>query len=124
METKFKVGDRVRHETLGNGTITLSGFDPYCSDHKVDFGVGGDVWLNERVLTLIDPASDMANPTASPTPDRAMIAAMCLQGYLSIHSVQGSHNRLGGAEFDAEMAAKCAVAYADALIAELQKPKQ
>jgi len=57
MEKKFKVGDRVRHETLGNGTITFSGVDPYCHDHRVDFGIHGDVWMHERVLTLIDPAN-------------------------------------------------------------------
>jgi len=131
METKFKVGDRVRHEKYGEGIVVhiAVGEPPIgvCFD-GMDNGhdckghcMGGKGWYCYGYeLTLITSAQ----PSPPTHPDRAMIAAMALQGYLSIHSFQGSHNRLGGAEFDAEMAAKCAVAYADALIAELQKPKQ
>lgn len=55
---------------------------------------------------------------------REYFAAMALSGYMSIHSNQGSHNMVGGKEFDAKTAAECAVAYADALLAELEKPRQ
>jgi len=131
METKFKVGDRVRHETHGAGmVVSIISRDPafgVCFDemteghHCQGCCIDGKGWYcYEYELTPI--TSDQ--PTPPTHPDRAMIAAMALQGYLSIHSFQGSHNRLGGAEFDAEMAAKCAVAYADALIAELKKTKQ
>jgi hypothetical protein len=149
METKFKVGDRVKHRELGIGIVRYVDDDnvPYAVEFDSDFpghDCDGHVpsenghWCSEFNLTLTETETktERANrlrkelqatpitfvPT-EPAPDRTMIAAMALQGYLSIHSFQGSHNRLGGAEFDAEMAAKCAVAYADALISELQKQK-
>jgi len=131
METKFKVGDRVRHEKHGEGDVVQIAvgehpigvcFYGMANGHDChgQCAKGKGWYCYEYELTLIT-SEQPAPPTH---PDRAMIAAIAMQGYLSIHSFQGSHNRLGGAEFDAEMAAKCAVAYADALIAELQKPKQ
>jgi hypothetical protein len=71
----------------------------------------GDVWMNERVLTLIDPASDMANPN-KPEPSRAMIAAMAMQGFLASSNFRSP-----------EITAKDSVVFADALLSELAKPK-
>lgn len=114
MEQKFKVGDRVRHGKYGKGSVVhiydddLIGvsFDGMtvghgCSGHCVD---GTGWYCKESTLTLVTPAS--------PTPDRAMIAAMCLQGMLT-HTWT-----------DWDRPIKRSVELADALIAELQKPKQ
>jgi hypothetical protein len=125
METRFKVGDRVRHEMLGLGVIINSEAGSNGRDYKVDFGDDGIVWLAERVLTIFESESEIrdrlikemqSTPLTfipnNPDPSRAMIAAMCLQGLLA-----------GGGMFGVEMMAKDAVDLADALIAELAKPK-
>jgi len=115
METKFKVGDRVRHETHGEGDVVhiAVGEQPFgvCFDGMANghdcYGHcmrGKGRYCYEYELTLIT--------SAPPThPDRAMIAAMCLQGFIS------------NGEWDGNVI-EVSVQYADALIAELQKPKQ
>jgi hypothetical protein len=52
-----------------------------------------------------------------PEPSRAMIAAMCLQGLLA------NSPDWNPIESNLEWASRAAVLFADALIAELQKPK-
>ena len=113
METRFKVGDRVRHEQLGRGLVVQceDGSDGY--DYFVYFleeGLG-TMWIAERALTPIIP------PTTEPS--RAMIAAMCLQGLCSMQN-KGTFESVQDC---IDSAAKLSVQYADTLIAELQKPK-
>jgi hypothetical protein len=124
METRFKVGDRVRHEERGEGDVVHIevGEQPFgvcfdgmayghdCHGHCTE---GKGWYCYEYELTLI-PSAQPAPPTH---PDRAMIAAMAMQGILS--SSLGKDNK------DAAISvAKASVMYADALIAELQKTKQ
>jgi hypothetical protein len=116
MEKNFKVGDRVRHPNCGDGTVedvSSDGLRCYVAADTMGEGV---INLSSDLLKLIDPA-----PTASPTPDRAMIAAMCLQGLLASFEFRASR-LYDGHNFGDTAAAS--VRYADALIAELQKPKQ
>jgi len=106
MESKFKVGDRVRHHVHGNGTVmdAQEGYEGiYC-----DFGY----WCDESNLELIDNS-----PTEPMKYDRAMIAAMAMQGELS-----GQSAYINWAN-EIELA-KRAVLVADALLAELEKPRQ
>jgi hypothetical protein len=105
MGHKFKVGDRVRHEQLGRGLVVQcedgsDGYDYFV--YFLDEGLG-TMWIAERALTPIIP------PTTEPS--RAMIAAMCLQGFIA------------NGEWDGNVI-EVSVQYADALTAELAKPKQ
>jgi len=139
METKFKVGDRVSDADYGNGTILH--FDDKDRMYVVDFDVshpalndcngyahsGNGLYIDEVHLTLIDSVEqsfermrkEMLNtpltftPTAAPTPDRAMIAAKLLRTFVKKYSI-----------LNAEDAAKKSVEFTDALIAELERPKQ
>ena len=144
---KFKVGDRVSDADYGNGTILH--FDDKDGMYVVDFDLshpalsdcngyahsGNGMYIDEVHLTLIESVEqsfermrkEMLNtpltfiPTAAPTPDRAMIAAMCLQGIIS------SLDNAGMIQYrscNTDEAAQLALLYTDALIAELQKPKQ
>jgi hypothetical protein len=83
-----------------------------CQGHCID---GKGWYCYEGDLTLI--ASEQPAPTTEPTPDRAMIAAMAMQGLCANHGSYGS----GNGPIDI---AERAVLIADAIIAELQKPKQ
>ena len=105
METRFKVGDRVRHEEHGDGMVC----DVVGKQCLICFTEATDVrkvgWVKRRELTIISHAL---------SPDRAMIAAMAMQGLFAKEqfNVEQAH-----------LVASVAVKYADALIAELQKPK-
>jgi hypothetical protein len=112
METKFKVGDRVRHWEYGDGTVENVSSDGLRSYVNMDDMEDGVINVFSDNLKLIEPA-----PTASPTPDRAMIAAMAMQGILSSSLGKDS-------EEAAILVAKASIMYADALIAELQRPNQ
>jgi hypothetical protein len=133
---KFKVGDRVSDADYGNGTILH--FDDKDGMYVVDFDLshpalsdcngyahsGNGMYIDEVHLTLIESVEqsfermrkEMLNtpltfiPTASPTYDRGLFAA-CMGAGMVAHY---------GNEANMEMA----VMLADALIAELQKPKQ
>jgi hypothetical protein len=123
METRFKVGDRVRHDKYGDGTVKFfeHGDNHYAVEFDKETGWshdgGGHCKLNHASwqmainLALIESESEKNDPE----PDRAMIAAMCLQGLLAAETFAG----LGY-----EDPAVISVRYADALIAELAKPKQ
>jgi hypothetical protein len=122
METKFKVGDRVRHEEHGEGDVVHIAvgeppigvcFDGMANGHDcAGLCMSGKGWYcYEYELTPIT-SEQPAPPTH---PDRAMIAAMAMQGIIS------SGIRVAYLENEVAIAA---VSYADALIAELQKPKQ
>ena len=112
METKFRIGDRVRHPNYGEGTVEYVSRDGMrCYVTKDNMGEGV-INVSSDLLKLIEPA-----PTASPTPDRAMIAAMAMQGILSSSLGKDS-------EEAAILVAKASIMYADALIAELQRPNQ
>jgi hypothetical protein len=116
METKFKVGDRVRHVHGWDSTVeyvSSDGLRCYVVTNTMRDSV---INVSSDRLKLIEPA-----PTALPTPDRAMIAAMCLQGLLSSFEFMASR-LYDGHNFGEPAAAS--VRYADALIAELEKPKQ
>ena len=106
MEKKFKVGDRVRHEEYGTGTV-----DYVNNDHG-------------RCNVILDDNDVLANVMAdtltllhapAPTPDRAMIAAIVCGGYCANQYTPHQNP---------EHVAKYAVEITDALIAELQRPKQ
>ena len=137
METRFKVGDRVRHDKYGDGTVKFfeHGDNHYAVEFDKETGWshdgGGHCKLNHASwqmainLTLIESEPEkrdrlikemQSTPLTfipnDPEPSRAMIAAMAMQGMLA-----------GGGMFGVEMMAKDAVELADALIAELQKPK-
>ena len=116
MEKKFKVGDRVRHVNGWDSTVGYVSSDGLRC--YVDTDVMGDSVINvsSDLLKLIEPA-----PTAAPTPDRAMIAAMCLQGLLASFEFRASR-LYDGHNFGEPAAAS--VRYADALISELEKTKQ
>jgi hypothetical protein len=79
-----------------------------CQGHCID---GKGWYCYEGDLTLI--ASEQPAPTAAPAPDRAMIAAKLMRTFVKKYSM-----------LDAEDAAKKSVEFADALIAERQRPKQ
>jgi hypothetical protein len=107
MEQKFKVGDRVRHLKHGFGTVEQVSPDNFRCHIKLDDD-GETINVLSDFIELIDTA------TNDPSPSRAMIAAMALQGLFAKE------------QFNVEQAdwvASVAVKYADALIAELQKPK-
>jgi len=123
METKFKVGDRVRHETHGAGmVVSIISRDPafgVCFDemteghHCQGCCIDGKGWYcYEKDLTLI-PSAQPAPPTH---PDRANYAFGFAKTMLENTT---EFNELFLARIPIE-----AVALADALIAELQRPKQ
>jgi len=107
MEQKFKVGDRVRQLKHGCGTVEQVSPDNFRCHIKMDDD-GQTINVLSDFMELIDAT---ITPTAN-EPSRAMIAAMCLQGLLS-----------RGGMWDSEVIVTDAVEAADALIAELQKPK-
>ena len=161
METKFKVGDRVRHVLGHEGIIEsaqtdsikvkvtyykprTSGIPPKTRTQRTAFGrkikspnFYDDLYINYKIKEdkyllpswrVVESETEMANRLIKemqstpltfvpnePTPDRAMIAAMAMQGIIS------SGIRVAYLENEVAIAA---VSYADALIAELQKPKQ
>ena len=112
MERKFKVGDGVNNVDYGGGKV-IDVFPHQCNfPYTVAFESGIRDCFDDDGITLID------RPTEPPKYDRAMIAAMCLQGVLSnatsTEYLRNSHSAI----------AEAAVAIADALITELEKPKQ
>ena len=107
---KFKVGDRVRHETLGDGLITQDGG---VGDYKVEFDQNGVLWIGQRALTNLT-VSELEHPS------RAMIAAMAMQGLIQGITWMDANDIICTRPQDV---AEIATVYADALIAELQKPK-
>jgi hypothetical protein len=117
METRFKVGDRVSDHHYGDGTVMhcdgrmhVVAFDeeyPSLNECNGYAPKGNGLWIDMSHLSLI--ATDTTPPTH---PDRAMIAAMALQGLLT-HTWT-----------DWDRPIKRSVELADALIAELQKTKQ
>ena len=114
MERKFKVGDRVNNVDYGNGKV-IDVFPHQCNfPYTVAFESGIRDCFDDDGITLID----RPQPTEQPKYDRAMIAAMCLQGVLSnatsTEYLRNSHSAI----------AEASVAIADALITELEKPKQ
>ena len=114
MERKFKVGDRVNNVDYGDGKV-IDVFPNQCNfPYTVAFDSGMSDCFDDDGITLID----RPQTTEQPKYDRAMIAAMCLQGVLSnatsTEYLRNSHSAI----------AEAAVAIADALITELEKPKQ
>lgn len=114
MERKFKVGDRVNNVDYGDGKV-IDVFPHHCNfPYEVAFESGIGDCFDDDGITLID----RPQTTEQPKYDRAMIAAMCLQGVLSnatsTEYLRNSHSAI----------AEAAVAIADALITELEKPKQ
>ena len=125
MERKFKVGDRVRHKVYGDGTVMFVcnskfGGTPYTvqfdkshpdlhdgklydspsfEDHRCWF-------CNDSNLTLITDRHTYDR-------DRFDAAVAAMQGLLASGNTGGFENT-----------AHRSVSYADALIAELQKPKK
>jgi hypothetical protein len=145
MEQKFKVGDRVRHEQYGDGTVKF--FE--CSDNHYavefdketgwlhdgggHFKVKPTSWQIEMHLTLIESESKKRDRmikecqetpltfiTNDPDPSRAMIAAMAMQGLIQGITWMDDNDIICTRPQDV---AEIATVYADALIAELQKPK-
>ncbi len=109
METKLKKGSRVSHPTCGTGTITtINGDGDRC---HIRTGISEQLH-NVRVdeLTLLD----------APEYDRAGMATAAMQGLLGIDwEIKQEPIEDTLAKMVAWQAVKCA----DALIAELQKPK-
>jgi hypothetical protein len=116
MERKFKVGDRVRHEDYGCGTVA----DAYPGECNFPYSVKFDSGLHDVFAEDDNELMPIKSPMQPEPPkyDRAMIAAMCLQGVLSnatsTEYLRNSHSAI----------AEAAVSIADALITELEKPKQ
>jgi len=102
METRFKVGDRVRHLKHGFGTVEQVSPDNFRCHIKLDDD-GETINVLSDFIELIDTA------TNDPSPSRAMIAAI-MGGGLII-----KYGEL------ADMSS--AVRKADALITELARPK-
>jgi hypothetical protein len=132
METRFKVGDRVTDSSFGNGTVVHFDDEMYvvdfdeskvglndCNGHSKN---GQGLWIREKYLTSETVAernnrliremqsTPLTFVQTDPEPSRAMIAAMCLQGFIS------------NGEWDGNVI-EVSVQYADQLIAELQKPR-
>ena len=114
MERKFKVGDGVNNVDYGGGKV-IDVFPHQCNfPYTVAFDSGVIDCFDDDGITLI------YRPLPDPPKqyDRVMIAAMCLQGVLSnatsTEYLRNSHSAI----------AEAAVAIADALITELEKPKQ
>jgi hypothetical protein len=135
MRTRLKEGDRVSDDDYGNGTILH--FDDKDRMYVVDFDVshpalsdcnghahsGNGLYIDAVHLTLIESAEErvermrkemQSTPITfirtEPDPNRAMIAAMCLQGFIA------------NGEWDGNIITM-SVQYADELLAELAKPK-
>jgi hypothetical protein len=121
METKFKVGDRVRHERFGEGIVrgehdemVAVEFDKAQELHDCygKCAKGKGWYCEEKDLTLITSAQ----PAPPTHPDRADYAFGFARTMLEKTT---EFNELFLARTPIE-----AVALADALIAELQRPKQ
>jgi hypothetical protein len=147
---KFKVGDKVGHDLYGVGYVTVENHPTYT----VKFGSTDGYLCNEEELkpiekTLTDPPKEDPPKSAIPfyeetfadgiewyrtepfgnwrpksfrsltgiDPNRAMIAAMAMQGLLANSNPQIL-------TMTEDSFAKMSIKQADALIAELQKPKQ
>ena len=126
---KYKKGDRVKvREDLKEGkiynglevtvsmvklygeivTIENVGCEQYEITELADFG-----WTDEMFSGLAD--EQIQTEPIRPEPDRTMIAAMTMQGYISHCKVISDDTAI--------YASKFAVRCADALITELNKPK-
>jgi len=120
METKFKVGDRVNDHHYGDGTVMhcdgrmhVVAFDeeyPSLNECNGYAPKGNGLWIDMSHLSLI--ATDTTPPTP-PDRDRFEVAK----------SVMAALIISGDARANSETARE-SVQYADALIAELQRPKQ
>jgi hypothetical protein len=97
IEQKFKVGDTI----LVPAVITEADLD--SPEYKLSLLDGDFLWATKE--TLSQCSSDTV-----PEPNRAMIAAMCLQGLITDGKWTGNIVAIS-------------VQFADELIAELQKPK-
>jgi hypothetical protein len=107
IEQKFKVGDTI----LVPAIITEVDLD--SPEYKLSLLDGDFLWATKE--TLSQCSSDTV-----PESNRAMIAAMCLQGIIS--SLDNA-DMIQFRSCDADTAAQLALFYTDSLIAELQKPK-
>ena len=103
MKSKFKKGSRVSHPKYGTGTvITVNDDGERCHIIRDE---DGDLWnLSIKGLTLLDAPEQKY--------DRAGIAAMCLQGFLT-HTWT-----------DYDRPIKRSVELADALISELKRTEK
>jgi hypothetical protein len=142
---KFKVGDMVSDDDYGYGTILH--FDEQDRLYVVDFDVshpalsdcnghahsGNGLYIDAVHLTLIESAEErlerlrkemQSTPLTfipnDPEPSRAMIAAMAMQGLIQGITWMDANDIICTRPQDV---AEIATVYADALIAELQKPK-
>jgi hypothetical protein len=116
MERKFKVGDGVNNVDYGDGKV-IDVFPHQCNfPYTVAFESGMRDCFDDDGITLID----RPQTTEPPKYDRAMIAAMCLQVLCSMQNKGVIESIQDGIDSTAKMS----VMYADALIAELEKPKQ
>jgi hypothetical protein len=141
MESKFKTGDRVYHHPEGygmvmgyqDGRVIVDPDDVFytqkwlCEEEDLDHAATGakschyyeEVTRNGRQWFRITPKGDWMPKREDDGQgyDRAMIAAMAMQGLLS--SSSGKDN-----EDAAISVAKASVMYAEALIAELQRTEK
>ena len=116
MERKFKVGDRVNNVDYGDGKV-IDVFPHHCNfPYEVAFESGIGDCFDDDGITLID----RPQPTETPKYDRAMIAAMAMQGLLVNYKEHGMYGNSEGYPMVAMQAVQCA----DELITELEKPKQ
>jgi hypothetical protein len=97
-EQKFKVGDTIFVPAV------ITEFDLDSPEYKLSLLNGDFLWTTKE--TLSQCASDTV-----PESNRAMIAAMALQGFIS------------NGEWDGNVI-EVSVQYDDQLISELQKPQQ
>ncbi len=118
MEQKIKVGDRVNVTGYGHGKI----IEVFTPEHNFPYAVEFDSGLKDLFcehdgrLSLID-----TDQTAAVVKyDRAMIAAMAMQGLIQGITWMDANDIICTRPQDV---AEIATVYADALIAELQKPK-
>jgi hypothetical protein len=131
METLFKVGDRVRHEKYGDGTIVFQfpngdytvEFDDSNPNLHNGFLLPSPKFKEDHCLFLSDRDLDPIGPiTTTNEPSRAIIAAMAMQGLLANPEWAKTINTDDFDEFK-DRVSNASVELADALIAELQKPK-
>lgn len=107
IEQKFKVGDTI----LVPAVITEVNLD--SPEYKLSLLDGDFLWATKE--TLSQCSSDTV-----PEPNRAMIAAMAMQGLIQGITWMDANDIICTRPQDV---AEIATVYADALIAELQKPK-
>jgi hypothetical protein len=117
METLFKVGDRVRHEKYGDGTIVFQfpngdytvEFDDSNPNLHNGFLLPSPKFKEDHCLFLSDRDLDPIGPiTTTNEPSRAIIAAMAMQGFIASSNFGNP-----------ESVAKDSVVFADELIKQL-----